>query len=176
MALFDSDLLFFGEPTAYLRRLEDAEYRLNAFNADCGDVYTVDREAARKRVGRELVARVNTGLGVVHRDSIRWDWTEEFLALPGVTEGHFWRIEQTLYALCSSRYGAELLPEEYTVRLEAGLRPGTFRHYVGAIRHLMYGEGIAHLAANGFLENGAMRSSTARSDRGKTASLLDARK
>lgn len=169
MALFDSDLLFFGEPSAYLRRLEDAEYRLNAFNADCADVYTVDREAVRGQVGHEVLARVNTGLGVVHRDSVRWDWTEEFLALPGLTDGHFWRIEQTLYALCSSRHGAELLPEEYAVSLQAGLPPRIFRHYVGAIRHLMYGEGIAHLVSRGFLEQ--------RSGRGTRAEPpLDARR
>src|SRR5262249_40783113 len=152
MALFDSDLLFFDEPTAYLRRLEDGQYRLNTFNSDCDDVYAVDREAVRYRIGHELLARVNTGLGVVHRDSIKWQWTEEFLALPGIREGHFWRIEQTLYALCSSRYGAELLPEEYDVSLQRGLAPRTVRHYVGAIRHLMYGEGIAHLASEGFLD------------------------
>jgi hypothetical protein len=152
MVLFDSDLLFFDEPTAYLSRLEDGNYRLNAFNADCDSAYTIDAEAVKARLGFELLARVNSGFGIVHRDSIRLEWIEEFLALPGLTDGHFWRIEQTLYALCSSRYGAELLPQEYEVRLEAGVPPRIFRHYVGAIRHLMYGEGIAHLVQNRFLD------------------------
>jgi hypothetical protein len=152
MALFDSDLLFFEQPTAYVQRLEDGNYRLNAFNADCDSAYTVDTEAVRSLLGHELLARVNTGLGVVHRDSIKWEWIEEFLALPGLADGHFWRIEQTLYALCSSRYGAELLPQEYTVSLQAGVPPRILRHYVGAIRHLMYGEGIAHLVRTGFLD------------------------
>ena len=151
MVLFDSDLLFFDEPTAYLSRLEDVNYRLNAFNADCDSAYTIDAEVVQTRLGFELLARVNSGFGIVHRDSIRLEWIEEFLALPGLTEGHFWRIEQTLYALCSSRYGAELLPQEYDVRLEAGIPPRIFRHYVGAIRHLMYGEGIAHLVQERFL-------------------------
>ena len=44
MVLFDSDLLFFDEPTAYLSRLEDGNYRLNAFNADCDSAYTIDAE------------------------------------------------------------------------------------------------------------------------------------
>ena len=83
---------------------------------------------------------------------MRLEWVEEFLAVPGLAEGHFWRIEQTLYALCGSRYGAELLPQAYDVRLEAGIPPRIFRHYVGAIRHLMYGEGIAHLVQDRFLE------------------------
>src|SRR5262245_57168963 len=106
MVLFDSDLLFFDEPTDYLSRLEDVNYRLNAFNADCDSAYTVDADAVRARLGHDLLARVNTGFGIVHHDSIKLEWIEEFLALPGLTEGHFWRIEQTLYALCSSRYGA----------------------------------------------------------------------
>lgn len=151
MVLFDSDLLFFDEPTEYLSRLEDGDYRLNAFNADCESAYTVEAEAVRDRLGRELLARVNSGFGIVHRDSMKLEWIEEFLAYPGLAVGHFWRIEQTLYALCGSRHGAELLPAAYDVNLEAGIPPGIFRHYVGAIRHLMYGEGIAHLVQNGFL-------------------------
>ena len=34
MVLFDSDLLFFAEPTSYLQRAEDPAYRKNTFNAD----------------------------------------------------------------------------------------------------------------------------------------------
>ena len=34
MGLFDSDLLFFSEPTTYLQRVEDRSYRSNTFNAD----------------------------------------------------------------------------------------------------------------------------------------------
>lgn len=79
------------------------------------------------------------------------DWIEEFLALPSLKAGHFWRIEQTLFALCSSRFGFEHLPAEYTVRLEPGLGGRPFRHYVGAIRHLMYGEGMRYLANRDFL-------------------------
>jgi hypothetical protein len=146
MGLFDSDLLFFSEPTIYLQRVEDPAYRWNTFNADCDDAYTVDPGTFRSRFGHELIPRVNSGFGLVHRDSIRWDWTEEFLALPGILEGHFWRIEQTLFALCSSRYGVELLPDEYTLTLEPGIGARSFRHYNGRIRHLMYGEGISRLS------------------------------
>ncbi len=151
MALFDSDLLFFAEPRGYLQRVEDPAYRWNTFNSDVDGAYTVDPNLVRGQIGHEVLARVNTGFGLVHGDSIRWDWIEEFLALPGILDGHFWRIEQTLFALCSSRYGAELLPDEYTVRLGPGIETRPFRHYVGAIRHLMYGEGMAHLVSRGFL-------------------------
>jgi hypothetical protein len=154
MVLFDSDLLFFASPTAYLKRAEDPNYGKNTFNADCGHGYTVEPEAVRDLIGHELLPRVNTGFGLIHRDSVRWQWTEEFLALPGLLSGHFWRIEQTLLALCSSRYGTELLPDEYTLRLEAGIGGRPFRHYVGRIRHLMYGEGMARLVHDGFLRRG----------------------
>jgi len=151
MAVFDSDLLFFAEPKTYLQRIEDASYRRNTFNADLGSAYTVEPDAVHALIGHRLLPGVNSGLGLVHRESIRWDWTEEFLALPGILKGHFWRIEQTLFALCSSRYGVELLPDEYTLRLEPGIGARCFRHYNGAIRHLMYNEGIPRLLEQGFL-------------------------
>jgi hypothetical protein len=151
MILFDSDLLFFAEPKAFLHRVENPTYRRNTFNADCKDVYTVEPTVVRTRAGFELLPRVNSGFGLVHRESIRWEWIEEFLALPGMLDGHFWRIEQTLFALCSSRYGAELLPDEYTLRLVPGIGGRCFRHYNGAIRHLMYAEGIARLVDDGFI-------------------------
>jgi hypothetical protein len=152
MALFDSDLLFFAEPKSYLWRVEDPGYRLNAFNSDFGHGYTVYPKDVEGLIGHELLHFVNSGFGLVHAHSIRWDWTEEFLALPGILDGHFWRIEQTLFALCSSRFGAELLPDEYTLSLEPGIGSRPFRHYNGRIRHLMYSEGIARLVHDGFLE------------------------
>ena len=152
MGLFDSDLLFFAEPIVYLQRVEDPAYRRNTFNADCADTYTVEPDAVRARFGHQLLPRVNSGFGLVQRNSIRWEWTEEFLAMPGILDGRLWRIEQTIFALCSSRYGAELLPDEYTLRMEAGIGKRCFRHYVGAIRHLMYEEGMARLARDGLLD------------------------
>jgi hypothetical protein len=152
MGLFDSDLLFFSRPSVYLERIEDPTYRRNTFNADIEDAYTVQHEAVRPLIGHDVQPRVNTGLGLVHRGSINWEWTEEFLALPGIVAGHFWRIEQTLFALCSSRYGVELLPQEYDLRLEPGIGDRCFRHYNGLIRHLMYREGIARLVKDDFLQ------------------------
>lgn len=154
MGLFDSDLLFFREPTAYLQRVEDASYRKNTFNADCGaSAYTVEPDVVRNHLGFELHPMINSGLGLIHLDSMRWDWVEEFLALPGILDGHFWRIEQTIYALCSSRYGVELLPDEYMLYLSCGIGSRPFRHYVGRIRHLMYSEGMRSLSRLGLLQD-----------------------
>ena len=82
---------------------------------------------------------------------MRFDWIEEFLALPGII-GHFWRIEQTIYALCSARFGASLLPDEYSVRLKGSDDALPCRHYVGAIRHLMYSDGIRRLVRQRFMD------------------------
>ncbi len=146
MLLLDSDVLFFTEPTELLRRIESPNYRLNCVNGDIKSAYTVTPELARQHCDVRLIERFNSGLGLIHRESLNLDWIEEFLAIPGII-GNFWLIEQTLYALCSSRFGVELLPAEYDVFLkgQAGDRPS--RHYVGAIRHLMYSEGMRKLVA-----------------------------
>lgn len=146
MLLLDSDVLFFSEPTELLSRIEAPDYQCNSVNADINSAYTVDPKEVQRRCGFPLVQRFNSGLGLIHRDSLNLHWIEEFLGLPGIL-GHFWRIEQTVFALCSSRFGVELLPDKYTVFLDGPLGNRPCRHYVGAIRHLMYTEGIRKLSA-----------------------------
>jgi hypothetical protein len=148
MLLLDSDVLFFENATELVRRIEDPTYRRNSVNADIQTGYTVDPVAAGKRFGMNVPERFNSGLGVIHGDSLQLEWIEEFLDFPGIL-GHFWRIEQTLFALCSARYGVELLPPEYRVSLARGVDGCVAKHYVGAIRHLMYGEGIRKLTREG---------------------------
>ena len=150
MLLVDSDVLFFENPVELLRRIEDRTYRLNSFNEDDETAYTVDPQDVLSRFGLIMPERFNSGLGLVHADSLMLEWIEDFLALPGIL-GHFWRIEQTLYALCSARFGVELLPAEYRVSLQAGIENCVAKHYVGPVRHLMYGEGMRTLRQRGFL-------------------------
>ena len=57
MGLFDSDLLFFAKPKIYLQRVEDVAYRLNTFNSDVGEAYTVDA----RPFGRGSDTRYNAG-------------------------------------------------------------------------------------------------------------------
>lgn len=153
MLLIDSDVLFFSEPKELLRRIESPDYQFNSVNADVSSAYTVDPAEVKARFGFDLQPCFNSGLGLIHRDSLRLEWIEEFLGLPGIV-GHFWRIEQTLFALCSFRRGAELLPEEYRVQLD-GRIAGSCKHFVGAIRHHMYGSGVRHLVRTGFLRASA---------------------
>ena len=151
MLLFDSDLLFFAEPYALLDRLESDRYAMNAFNADVASAYVIEPADALEQFRIHLLPLVNSGLGVIQKDLVRYDWLEEFLGFEPVRSGHFWRIEQTLYALCASRYGAELLPGEYALRLERGIDGRPFRHYVGGIRQLLYKEGLPALVGAGLL-------------------------
>jgi hypothetical protein len=146
MALFDSDLLFFAPPTAWLAHIDSGQ-RVNVFNSDASTCYAVSMETLAEH---DIHAHpdVNSGFGVVWKDSMRLDWIEEFLAIPGLADGHFWRIEQTLFALCASRFGVELLPEDYKVYLEKPLGGRPFRHYVGQIRHLMYSQGMRRLQSS----------------------------
>jgi len=151
MLLLDSDVLFYQSPDELLRRIEDDDFQLNSVNRDVETAYTVDPDDIEQRFGFRMVERFNSGLGVIQRDSLRLDWAEEFLNVPGIV-GHFWRIEQTLFALLSCRHGVELLPEAYDVYLTRGLGARPSRHYVGSIRHLMYREGIARLVRDGMLD------------------------
>ncbi len=152
LLLLDSDILFFAQPTELLNRIENPEYQINTLNGDVESAYTVEPEVVKTHLGFDIAARINSGLGLIHKDSLNFEWIEEFLALPNII-GHFWRIEQTIHALCSSRFGVELLPPTYDVHLEGNINGSPSRHYVGAIRHLMYSEGIRHLVQNNFLKD-----------------------
>jgi hypothetical protein len=149
--LIDSDVLFFSEPKELLERIERPDYGFNTVNPDVESAYTVTPDAVEQRFGFQMKPLFNSGLGLIHRDSLRLDWIEEFLELPGITD-HFWRVEQTLFALCSWRYGAELLSDDYRVQLIPSSGRSCCKHYVGAIRQHMYSSGIRQLITSNFLE------------------------
>lgn len=151
MFLLDSDILFFASPTALLASLEDPATRHNTLNKDWGPGYTIEPDVLQSLVDFKFPPFINSGLGLIHRGSIRFDWVEEFLALPGILS-HPHQIEQTIIALCSARYGFEMLPQEYDVRLDKAAPGAPSRHYTGPIRHLMYSEGMRQLAKTGFLD------------------------
>lgn len=145
MLLLDSDVLFFSAPRALIEAAA-AHPRRNVFNAGQRSMYTIPPDELSRLTGLDVPERVNSGLGIVHRESLSLDWMEEFLQLPGILS-HWWRTEQTLYTLCGARYGMALLPAEYDVTLGRHATPGApSRHYVGPIRNLFYREGIARLA------------------------------
>ncbi len=151
MCLLDSDILFFQRPTALLALIDDPRVRHNSLNKDWRDGYTIKPDALQSMVDFEFPPLINSGLGLIHRGSLSPAWVEEFLALPGILS-HPHQIEQTLIALCSARFGFEMLPPEYDVRLDAAPPGAPSRHYTGPIRHLMYRDGMRRLVKDGFLE------------------------
>ena len=148
MLLIDSDVLFFKPPEVLLERIENPDYRFNSLNRDISTSYTVEAETVRAYLKIEMEERVNSGLGLIHRDSMPFARIEDLLTVPGVI-GHYWRIEQTIYALCGMLHGYEALPPDYDVYRGAGLGDRASRHYVGEIRRLFYEEGIARLLDDG---------------------------
>ncbi len=150
MMLLDSDILFFAAPTALLAALGDPHFTKNTLNKDWRDGYTIDLAATRPLLDFDCPPLINSGLGLIHKNSLRLEWIEEFLALPGVLS-HPHQIEQTLIALCSARFGFEMLPAEYDVHLGPRHPRAPSRHYAGPMRPLMYGEGVHELVKKGFL-------------------------
>ena len=137
--VMDSDVLFFS-PAKFLRdQIESG--RVNSFNRDLDSVYTVDLDATVKH-GFVLEKAINSGLGVVHRQSIQFDLIEEYLSLPTTTQ-YDWSWEQTLYAMCSTMFGHKFLPKEYDVYLNGrDIESQVSRHYVKPIRELFVREGL----------------------------------
>lgn len=151
MLLLDSDILFFSEPWELLRRIEDPRYARNTLNKDWQFGYTLKPASIQPMLDYEFQSHINSGLGLIHKSSIDLQAIEDLLAVPGVI-GHHHRIEQTLIALYSCRFGFEFLPREYDVRVDTGIPRLPCVHYTGPIRHLLYREGIRELIRMGLLD------------------------
>lgn len=100
MFLLDSDILFFRRPAVLLQRIEDQEYTRNTLNRDWGMGYSVEPETVQKIIDFPFQSHVNSGLGLIHRESYDLDDFERWLAIPGMLSHHH-RIEQTLVGLAS---------------------------------------------------------------------------
>ena len=150
MILLDSDILFFDKPAALLAALHDPHFTKNTLNKDWREGYTIDLAATRPLLDFDLPPLINSGLGLIHKTSLRLDWIEEFLMLPGILS-HTHQIEQTLIALCSAKFGFQMLPAEYDVHPGSRHPSAPSRHYAGPMRPLMYREGIRDLVEKGFL-------------------------
>ena len=151
MILLDSDILFFDQPHALLAALDDPAFTHNTLNKDWSDGYTIDLAATRPLLDFDCPPRINSGLGLIHKNSLRLDWIEQFLALPGILS-HSHQIEQTLIALCSAKFGFQMLPAEYDVHTGPRNPREPSRHYAGPTRPQMYSEGIRALVKSGFLK------------------------
>jgi len=144
--LFDSDLLFFGHPKEILRWTE-SESEECWFNQDVAESSFVSKEEAKTRLGIDLWPKVNSGLCLLSKSAIDWEFCEKCLRETSVLEGRIWRVEQTLFALCASRHNqGGLLPSTYEVSLnDFSQKEIIARHYVGPIRDRFYADGLPRL-------------------------------
>ncbi len=147
--LLDSDILFFEKPTFLCSLMEESVLGYNYFNPDVQTSHSLSKEHALEFFGINLLERLNSGLALLRPECMRHDWYEEFLQ-SGALDTSIWVTEQTLLGLAACRDGARLMPEEYSIRLKGTLGTNPCRHYVGAIRHLMYEEGMSYLSKNDF--------------------------
>ena len=143
--LLDSDILFFRRPDVLLERIKDREYKRNTLNRDWGMGYNLQPNAVQSILDFPFQSHVNSGLGLIHRESYDLDDFEQWLAIPGILS-HPHRIEQTLVGLASSKFGHEFLPQEYDVLAQPTRADDILKHYTGPIRYLMYLEGIDRAA------------------------------
>ena len=131
----DSDIVFFSEPA--LLRIPSQGISKNRYNKDEKYWYSLDLDELEANFGIRPLALVNSGLSVIRRESINFESIEEWLRHPKLFEDR-WVTEQTLHALCSTRYGIELLPDQYCVSTKPGLTgdmvckhyPGFFATYI----------------------------------------------
>lgn len=144
--MFDSDVLFFSHPREILDWVVSGKDEC-WFNEDVAESSLLSAEEARQELEVNLWPRVNSGLGLLSRAAIDLDFCDRALAQTAILRRHIWRVEQTLYALCASRYNrGGLLPKRYEVSLRKwGNDEIASRHYVGAVRDRFYGEGLQRL-------------------------------
>ncbi|PAW79853.1 MAG: hypothetical protein B9S32_00555 [Verrucomicrobia bacterium Tous-C9LFEB] len=144
--ILDSDVLFFARPDAILDWVETNRNE-SRFIEDVAEASNVTAEQAQTQLGVTLWSRVNSGLCLLPSAAVPASFCEKALEQTAILEGHIWRVEQTLFALCASRYGAGgLLPRTYEVTLARHSAPNaTARHYVGAVRNEFYAEGLPRL-------------------------------
>ena len=145
--ILDSDLLFFRPPTEILTWANSPDARECWFNEDVQETALITAAEAREELKVKLWSRVNSGLCLLYRKAVDFDFCDEALATTSILRGHVWRVEQTLLALCASRHGeGGLLPKTYEVSLKRRVSPeAVARHYVGAVRDRFYAEGLKRL-------------------------------
>lgn len=146
--LIDSDILFFQKPDAILRWVDSGSDEC-WFNEDVQETSLLDEKEVKELFHCSLWPKVNSGLCLLTSAAINLDFCDLALRRSQLGQRHFWRIEQTLFALCASKFATGgLLPSSYEVSLARHSAPDCVaRHYVGAVRDRFYGEGLPRVMA-----------------------------
>ncbi|MEQ1861617.1 MAG: hypothetical protein ABMA13_16985 [Chthoniobacteraceae bacterium] len=145
--VLDSDMLFFRRPQEIIDWAQSAPAKDCWFIEDAQENALITAGEVREELDVKMWSRVNSGLGLVHRPAMDFDFCDRALALTSILRGQVWRLEQTLLALCASRNArGGLLPKTYEVSLRRHATKDTVaRHYVGAVRDRFYAEGLKRL-------------------------------
>jgi hypothetical protein len=144
--VLDSDVLFFNHPREIMDWVgKDAKECW--FNEDVAEGSLLSETVALEDLKVILWSRVNSGIGLITKEAIDFEFCDRVLGETSILKGHLWRVEQTLFALCASRYGkGGLLPKTYEVSLgKHSAEDCVARHYVGAVRERFFGEGLKRL-------------------------------
>ncbi len=145
LILLDSDVLFFRRPAALLEGASNRNYRRNTLNRDWAYGYSVSQQELVQCGLANVEPLINSGLGLLQAGSIRLDWCEEFFARLPSLPSHPHRIEQTLIALCSARFGHDFLPPEFDVYPGPTDFSRCSRHFSGPFRARLFSEGLPWL-------------------------------
>lgn len=137
----DSDLLFFREPTALIRCLDN---RQPCHLVDTVPSYGVPVEFLSTLAGRTVHRQVNSGLYYRKVDTIDWQFLEESARHILNRFGYSYFIEQALAALLLAREGAVPLDDSYIVLPnpdECRQPTKILHHYVNQSRWAFYVNG-----------------------------------
>ncbi len=144
--MLDSDVLFFDEPTELVDRVADRTPGDFVFQNDMQDAYALPRAHIARDLGLDVPPALNCGIMLADVADFRYEWIEEWLALPGMLT-HGWS-EQTLWAMYAARHRPFRLSDDYALVCSRGISQSmAAKHYVKPIRDLLYVEGIPHLHA-----------------------------
>jgi hypothetical protein len=147
----DSDIIFFRRPSELLDDPPASRLRANRYNRDATEFYAMTTSEIEADFGFKVPPLVNSGLGSIWRESMDFALVDRLLHHPKLFADR-WVTEQTLHAICSARYGLEILPETYMLSLQPGLLPtAVCKHYVTDPRPLLYREGMRKLIDGGFI-------------------------
>ncbi len=136
----DSDIVFFKKPTEFLDYIDDS---LSVFNKDMNYAYSIAPTALEELVGEHVPHLINSGLFIVDVESLNLELTEMCLNQSAELFSNKWVTEQTLHAICATKYGYQFLSKDYLISTHRGLPEDIVcKHYTGFFRPLFYQEGL----------------------------------
>jgi hypothetical protein len=146
--MLDSDVLFFNHPREIMDWVGSGAKEC-WFNEDNEEGSLLSEKDALEDLSVMLWPRVNSGLALITKEAIDFEYCDRVLGETSILKGKLWRVEQTLFTVCASRHGkGGLLPKTYEVSLgKHAAEDCIARHYVGPVRDRFFGEGMKRLRA-----------------------------